>query len=253
MTYFGSTDFLLEVAKGKIPGHSLIEKFGGNHQIDTNTVPESIWNGGGLYTGFSCVAAQTVDVTSTSTDDDVAGIGALTVRLEGLDGSYVPVSEDVTLTGLTIATTNATFLRLDRAFVLTAGSTGWNVGDIEMSQTTSGFKMVDLPAERGQTHIAPYTVPAGISAIAVGGMCTLNDAQDTSAQIDIYVRELGGVFHSKYPFGISRPGGPVHIQNLAHLLIPEKSDIDVRCVATSSANTQITMVLNYLLIDNNYL
>ena len=253
MSYFGSTEFLLEVAKGKVAGHSLLEKFGANFQVDIGTTPESIWNGGGIYTGFSAVAAQKIDVTSTSGADDIGGVGALTVRLEGLDANYAPITEDVILTGAAIAQTNLTYLRCDRAYILTVGTTGWNVGDIEGSQTSSGFKMFDMPATRNQTHISPWTVKAGHTAYPVGGMCTLNDAQDTSAQMDIFVREFGTVFRSKYPFGVYRGGGPVYIQTLPHLAIPEKSDIDVRCVGTGSNGTQITMVIDYLIVDNNYL
>jgi hypothetical protein len=38
----GTTNFLIEVAKGTVLGHSAIFKFGRNDEIDTGTDPEDI-------------------------------------------------------------------------------------------------------------------------------------------------------------------------------------------------------------------
>ncbi len=251
---YDNSDFLVEVAKGLIPGHSIVHKYGGNHDIDTGSVPESLWGGGGLYPGFNAVAAQTVNVTSTHGDDDVGGDGALRVRLEGLDGNYDRVTEDVTLTGAIATVSGNTYLRLDRAYVLTAGAAGCNVGDIEISQTISGIKMVDLPATRNQANMGCYTVPAGFTAWPLSGLCTLIDAQDTTARMDVFIREFGGVFRSRFPFGIYRGGGPVTLAtNAPQAPLLEKTDFDVRCITTSSSNTHVTIKIDFLLVDNRFL
>ncbi len=57
-----SREFLFDVQRGLVPKHSIINKFGFNSDIDTGAVPEDIWNGGGLYTGFDATAAETLEV-----------------------------------------------------------------------------------------------------------------------------------------------------------------------------------------------
>jgi len=132
-------DFFLEVAKGNVTGHFIVNKFGRNSDIDT-AAEETIWANGGMYTFPT--AAQTLDVVSSDANDTSAGTGARTVEIQGLDGSYDAVTETVTMTGTTPATTTATFLRVNRAMVKTAGSGGVNAGAITIDQTTSGISVV---------------------------------------------------------------------------------------------------------------
>ena len=49
MSYLANRDFYLEVAKGNIPGHSSINKFGNNPAVATSST-ETIWSGSNLYT-----------------------------------------------------------------------------------------------------------------------------------------------------------------------------------------------------------
>jgi len=46
-----------------------VEKFGRNLDIDSGTVPEDIWNGGGVYTGFQVGAEVVSEVLSSSASD----------------------------------------------------------------------------------------------------------------------------------------------------------------------------------------
>ena len=57
----------LAIAKGQIDGHTYINKFGENHDVDTGTVPEDIWSGGGIYTPPT--TDRTHQIVSTSTAD----------------------------------------------------------------------------------------------------------------------------------------------------------------------------------------
>lgn len=84
-------DFLIEVAEGNIPGHSIINKYGRNPNIP-NAVGtfEAVWNGGGVYTGHNAVTAQTIEVFSGSGNDtgtvlsgDNATGGSSTTLIDG--------------------------------------------------------------------------------------------------------------------------------------------------------------------------
>lgn len=59
-------DFFLEVAKGNIPGHSFVLKFGENLDIDTGGF-EDVWDVGGPY--VPPTQARTHDLASTSAND----------------------------------------------------------------------------------------------------------------------------------------------------------------------------------------
>ena len=48
MELSAQTPFLLRVAKGEIPGHSIVSKFGQNLDVDSGLY-EDIWEGGGTY------------------------------------------------------------------------------------------------------------------------------------------------------------------------------------------------------------
>ena len=67
MSYLHYRDFLLEVAKGNVPKHSLVHKFGRNSDIDAGF--EAIWNGGADYTGHDCIVAETLETFSGAAAD----------------------------------------------------------------------------------------------------------------------------------------------------------------------------------------
>lgn len=62
-------DFYHEVAQGNVPGHSIINKYGVNPDIDIASGFEAIWNGGGDYTGHDATAAETIEVFSSDAAD----------------------------------------------------------------------------------------------------------------------------------------------------------------------------------------
>ena len=119
--------FYLAVQQGKVPGYSMVNKFGYNSSIGSLSF-ETIWETGNDYPWQT--AQATLDVVSDDTDDDVAGTGARTLRIQGLDGSYNLVEETVDMDGTTTVTTTQTFLRVFRMSVETAGTSGNNIGNI---------------------------------------------------------------------------------------------------------------------------
>ena len=101
---------------------------------------------------YSC----TVDVVSDDTNDDVAGTGARTLRIQGLDGSYNLVEETVDMDGTTTVTTTQTFLRVFRMSVETAGSSGNNEGTITVTYTGGSDVAATITEGNGQTLMALY-------------------------------------------------------------------------------------------------
>lgn len=60
-------DFDLELSRGRIPGMSRVNKFGRNSDVDTGTIPEDVWDAGGLH--VPPTAARTHDLVSSSVND----------------------------------------------------------------------------------------------------------------------------------------------------------------------------------------
>ena len=67
-----SEPFELQVARDQISFHESIHKFGFNSSIGTNLA--TVWAQGGLYSYLS--SASVLYISSSSTDDTVAGTGA---------------------------------------------------------------------------------------------------------------------------------------------------------------------------------
>lgn len=150
----------LHVAAGKIPGVSIVHKYGRNPDIDSGF--ETLWNGGGDYTGFDATGEELVTVVSTSTADDEVGTGAQMVVLYGLDVAGVEISEEVILDGTTPVDSDLLYWRLHRIKCTNVGSGGVNAGVITVRQkvTTANIFAV-LPIGYGSSMIAAYTIPAG--------------------------------------------------------------------------------------------
>ena len=148
-------DFFLAVAKGDFTGYTKVNKFGYNDSIGSGSF-EVIWETGGQYPYQS--TAVTVDVVSDDTNDDVAGTGARTLRIQGLDGSYNLAEETVDMDGTTTVTTTQTFLRVFRMSVETAGTSGNNEGNITVTYTGGSDIAATITAGNGQTLMAGYSL-----------------------------------------------------------------------------------------------
>ena len=189
-----TSDLLTQVALGNVSGHELITKFGRNNNIDTTTDPEDIWRGGGLYTGMPIhsASAETVEVFSSATTDDDGDDGANTVRLEGVAGDWTFQTVDVTMNGQTAVPTTETWHRVNRAYVLTAGASETNDGDITIRHTsTTANIFAVIPAGKGQTQIAAYTIPDGKTGYLtrVNASIARSSGAAGSGNFDFMVRE----------------------------------------------------------------
>lgn len=165
-----------------------VGKFGENLSIDTLTVPEDVWSGGGLYP-FPATA-QTTTIVSTSTEDNPAGTGAHGVYYQVLLDEFVEYEGYVQLNGLTPVTLPVDVLRCNRMYVGQCGTNEVNVGTIELKHGTTKFG--EIQPEHGQTTQAIYTVPAGyygyIHTVHVG----LTDIQ-TDVYADVHVMRRSNI------------------------------------------------------------
>lgn len=136
--------------------------------------------------------AETLDIVSSSANDTVAGTGAQVIFVTGIlqDGSQL--TEGVTMNGTSTVTTTAEFKRVNRLEVLTAGSTGSNVGTITASYTTAGHFASEIEPAVGRAHQANFTVPKGQVCWLRNLIATVSDGgSSVAADIALYRKHTG--------------------------------------------------------------
>lgn len=232
----------IPISANTVTGYSRVHKFG---LIDVSSSANwsTVWTAGettGQYAYPWDLAANTVTVVSSSSQDAAAGSGALTIRVQGLDSSYNFAQEDFTMTGTTPTSAGSqTFLRVNRAYVLTGNT---NVGAIEVNNGST--VVTEIKEQTGQTLQTLYTVPAGKTAY-------LSDIQVSSSKpqsvlAGMFIREFGGVFRIRNSTSLYSSTHTVHFSTPQR--IPEKSDIDLRIKGSSGQTVSADFEL--ILVDN---
>lgn len=141
-----SEDLALQIARGLVGGHSLVNIFGYQSAVGTTSI--CVWENAATY--VYPVSAVTMSLVSASASDT-----AVTLLITGLDSNYNLLTESITLNGTTPVTTANNYLRINNVRT-TAGNAA---GDITVSN--AGTTYAKILAGAGQTQMAQYTVPAG--------------------------------------------------------------------------------------------
>lgn len=248
-------DFFSEVALGNIPNYEVGNKFGRNADISIVTTPEDIWANGGEYTGQPIgYTPETLTVFSSSTDDTSLGIGARTIQISGLKTptSTQYETEDIIMNGTTNVVTTSTWWRVNRVKVLTAGTTGNNVGNITVRATTTVVNIfATMPIGFNQTTIGAYTIPFGKTMIIKRVRTTITRASGAagSATISLRIRPLGGVFNSSRIFEL-QTGATTDFNSFGGIVVEASSDVKFRVDAVSDNATIAEGAFEYVLINN---
>jgi len=252
ITRTGSTEpFELQVARGQIPWHNLLFKFGNNSDINGSL--ETIWSGGGLYVYPTSAIIMTV--SSSSANDTSGGTGARTVLVSGLDANYYEISEIVTLSGQTPVNTVNSYIRMFRAFVVTAGSGGTAAGTIYVGDgtVTAGVPATvyaEIVLGENQTTMALWTVPAGYTAYISAG--TFSAASNNVSQYILgkfVFRPFGGVFRNAADITVNTD--VFRYEWDYPLALPEKTDLEARAIALSGTNFYVTASFELIYIRND--
>lgn len=238
-------DFLLEVAKGNVLGHSGNHKFGHNHAV--GTTEETIWPEGGNY--VFAASAATWTISSDNANDTAAGTGARTVEVFNLDGSYDEDNNIFSLNGLTgVNVPNS--LRNNRMIVRSSGSGGVNAGTIYLGEgaITAGrpatvYGMIE--PGKNQTQQSFFTVPNGKVLL----MEYFNVYVDTTKSFQglLYVRPFGEVFQIKDEIHVHLAGDKTHYKPPRRF--GAKSDIEVRG-EVSATTALMAGVFGFVLVDD---
>lgn len=246
-------DFLIEVEKGNIPGHTLVHKFGSIVNALVG-VTADVWDGGGTYP----FPATTADMTHISqTTDQIAARGSTWV-IEGANTSYAEVTQTVLLDGTDSTTPVALatpLFRVDRMYMILPDIT--LTSTVRLHNAAETIDYTDIQTDHNQTLNAIYTVKAAHT----GFLLNVN-----SDYVPTAIKNPDGVhFHLQIrrnlnlepwrvveSFGVT-PGASIYKRAFSGgIMIEEKSDIKVS-IKPEGKDCHGHASFDILIIDNSYL
>ena len=249
-TKFGKNEpFELQVSRSEIANHRNVTVFGYNADVDTTEV--TVWPLPSIIAHPA--AALQMKVSSTNANDTSAGTGARTIIIQGLDANYAEITDTVTLNGQTEVLTSKSFLRVNYAYVATAGSTNSAAGDIYIG---TGTVTAGVPAtvyniikyDFNNTVTGHYTIPAGYTGYLSQGLFSAGQASGST--------QVRGRLLTAGTDNIRRTAAVTTVNNGVAdyvfeypLRIEEKTDIEATGVG-SAANNGVSCMFIILLVKN---
>jgi hypothetical protein len=238
-------DFLINVGFGLASGYRRVAALGSNTDVDTGTVPEDIWPGGGVYPWMT--AATALQIRSTSAQDAPGGTGIASVSISFLDATYAEEAAVVTtLNGVTAVPITGTHFRINAARPASKGSGAAafgvsNVGDI-IIEDVAGQNTIRavMPANAGNLRQSVFTVPLGNTLQVVSQAWGFNSVAGGNrfAQFSIYIQGANGIYVA--PLAVAVGDEPPYTQpGLPGIVLAEKTDFAYRCTGVSNDNTSL--------------
>lgn len=232
-------DYLINIGFGLVPGLTRVTALGNNPDVDTGTIPEDVWSGGGLYPWMT--ASTALEIVSTNANDTAAGTGARTVLVQGLDINYIEVSQTITLNGVTPVALPQNLFRINNALIASAGSGETNTGIINIQDAGAGTIRAIIPAGYGITKQSIYTVPAGYTLQILSQFFSFNEVAGGNkfARFATFVRSSNGFYRLPLELAVGDEP-PYRHDGIPGLTLVEKTDFALRCTSISNDNSNVT-------------
>lgn len=240
-------DFQTSVTQNVFDGKfSITNKFGRNPDTDTATVPEDVWNGGGVYTGFPTNPDE-LQVVSASASDT----GVLTFAYLASSSSTAWQQASVTLNGTTPVNTGVPVWRMHTARYNSGSATEFNVGEITARhRNDNNVVFSKMPIGTSQTYVAAYTVPAGSTGVIKRIFAELIGQSGANAQCALWVRVNGNGPRLRRPFTVTV--GNVYVDEIyGGVVLEAGANVVVRMTSVSANNMTLTAGFDLLLIRND--
>jgi hypothetical protein len=238
----------LQVNRGLVGGITFINKFGKNADASAG---DNIEAGESPLT-FPASAA-TLDVFSTSTEDDaVGGTGAFTVLISGIDENYDIATETVTLDGTVRVATVNSYWFVNTAKVVTASTVSGAVGTINFESNAVGTPSLAIIAIGiNRTQSASYMVPRNCTAyLNLPQVTYTNVNNNAQSEMVLFKRVFGGVDEGQNDW-LLQAGATSDYQPKtfgAGLRFEEKSIIHWKVISISTGTNAITVDYDIWLI-----
>ena len=249
---YGRTEpFDLQVARGQVAWHRPVIVFGFNSDVDT--APETVWPGGGIL-DYPASALQ-MSVSSSNANDAANGTGARSVYIGGLDSNHNEISEIVVLNGQSAVTTQNSYIHINEAYVVSAGSTNSAAGSIYIG---TGALTAGVPAtiydiiafDYNKRVTGSYTIPAGYTGYLVQGLFSAGQTSgSTSITGRLMTRGMNNIRLTSAVVTLNN--GVADYQFEYPLAIPEKTTVEAQASGSSSNNSASCMFIILLVKNTN--
>lgn len=193
-------------------------RLGGYASNFTNQNKRTLYNHDSQYYNTS---GGFLSIASTSINDISGGAGAQTIRIIGLDAAYNILTETITLNGVVAVSSTNQFIRVNSATVQSAGTLGYNSGDIYIRDLATTSMIDIIPAEFNTTKSLKYCVPAGHKVILK--KLILSSAVEDHSQFKLYYKSYGELYRLICAIDIN--AGDYTTTRPINLMLPEKSEI----------------------------
>lgn len=236
------------ITAGRVGGLTRI--FAGGH-TPTPAANTDVWEGAGLYP-FQAAATK-LEILSASASDTAAGTGARTFTIQGLDTNFNPISETITLNGVTPVQTANSYLRVNSLMIASAGSGGVNAGDVTLRVTGAGATQAIARALYGYAKSAIYTVPTGFTLLVTDLLFGVAGNGNSVNVVFSFTRvTAAGLITTSNEYNVN-PSAP--IQRLPDMAAPvtAQTSLTTRITATGGAPTGAYAAFEGFLVDNTQL
>lgn len=218
-----STEFFHAIGLGEVEDHEEVYINGYNPSVGSTKeviTPSSV---AGLFPFLTVDTTLTLVSTDVDDDGDPVGTGARTVFLGGLNDTYAPITDTVTLNGTTPVNTNIQFFRVNEVRVITSGTSQTNEGVIDIKNGADILARINFGAGQGEgrAQLGVFTVKAGFQML----LCRVfgSTVGGTNAHLHTGVRELGKSWITERHFTLK--DSPFSANWTYGKLLPEKTDI----------------------------
>lgn len=203
-----NNDFLIDVASGKIPNHSIMRGLGERESMQVTATGEDIWRGNELTPAPTshtqlpvppAVGEQMTVVSESVEDKDTTGTGVWTVKIHYIDAAGAEQTEDITMNGTTPVDTVATDIRFVNDMYSTyVDGTGVAAGHIKIyAKSDSGLVYSMIAAGGNKALLTNKMVPVGKKCVLYSWDCQEGQNDKTAYRIrstDMNGTLITGVF-----------------------------------------------------------
>lgn len=235
-------NFLTEVARGGISGAEIFSISAYNAAIDTTERVLTTY-GPTLYNYLS--TASQLTIVSTSANDTVAGTGARQVEIDGLDATFARQRVTYNLNGLTPVTTAENWLRINRIMVVSAGTSGFNEGIINVDTPTPSGIIAQIAAQRAVSQSSVFTVPLGKIAIIIDAIINSDVTKELFFRYRYRDNVLNNVFITAFESAFFND---ITFRTNSGFPLLEKYDVEARA-NTKAGTSALSLFQTILLLD----